>query len=365
MSQLRVGIIGTGSIARGRHIPSFQKHGKVALVAASDAVQASVEQTAAEFGIPATYTDYREMFERENLDAVSICTPNKFHAPIAIEALRRGIHVLCEKPMALSSAEGRAMTQAARESDKVLAIAYRYRFQAAAQAARRVIDAGELGDVYMIRMTALRRRMIPSWGNFTNKELQGGGALIDFGVHVLDLALWLAGNPAVVEVSGVTSQRIGTKPDVNQWGPWNHESFEVEDHAAAFVRFEGNRALQLEVSWALNVPDSGETLSLSGTEGGLDVYPFKVNKPAHGMLVHWMPDWLPLQNESDWDLQTADFVGAIVEGREPLVKPEQALQVSEIVDAIYQSAATGTAVSMDALRGSQPAAPEADVSVSA
>lgn len=350
MSQLRVGIVGTGSIARNRHLPSFQKHGKVALVAASDAVQASVEQTAAQFGIPAAYTDYHEMFEREKLDAVSICTPNKFHAPIAIEALRRGIHVLCEKPMALNGAESREMARVARETGKVLAIAYRYRFQPPSQAAKRVVEAGELGDVYMIRLSALRRRMIPSWGNFTNKELQGGGALIDFGVHLLDLALWLAGNPTAVEVSGVTSQRIGTRPDVNQWGPWNHESFGVEDHAAAFVRFEDGKALQLEVSWALNVAESGEKLSISGTEGGLDVYPFKVNKAAHGLLMHWEPDWLPLENVSDWDLQTADFVGAILEGRQPLVKPEQALQVGEIVDAIYQSAATGAAVTMEALR---------------
>src|SRR5690348_343656 len=151
MSQLRVGIVGTGSIARNRHLPSFQKHGKVALVAAADAIQASVEQTAAQFGIPAAYTDYREMFEREKLDAVSICTPNKFHAPIAIEALRRGIHVLCEKPMALNGAQSREMARVARETGKVLAIAYRYRFQPPSQAAKRVIEAGELGDVYMIR----------------------------------------------------------------------------------------------------------------------------------------------------------------------------------------------------------------------
>ncbi len=344
MSQLRVGIVGAGSIARARHIPLFQAHPKAAVVAISDVSQAALDLTTAEFNIPFGYTDYNEMFEKENLDAISICTPNKFHAPVAIAALQKGLHVLCEKPMALNAAEGREMTRVARETGKTLAIAYRYRWQAGAQAAKRVIDAGELGEIYMIRIAALRRRGIPSWGVFTNREMQGGGALVDFGVHLLDLALWLAGSPRPVEVSGTTSQRLGSKPGVNSFGPWDHEHFEVEDQAAAFVRLEGGKALQLEVSWALNIPESREAISLSGTEGGLDVYPLKVNKAAHGMLVNWEPNWIPNEQSNQWELQTDDFVEAVLQGREPLVKPEEALAVSEIVDAIYQSSAAEAAV---------------------
>jgi predicted dehydrogenase len=128
------------------------------------------------------------------------------------------------------------------------------------------------------------------------------------------------------------------------WGPWDAAGFEVEDHAAAFVRFEGGQALQLEVSWALNVAASEETISLSGTEGGLDVFPFRVNKAEHGMLLDMVPAWMPGTDESDWDRQLDDFVDAVRTGREPLVKPEEALQVNQIVDAIYESAATGQAV---------------------
>ena len=344
--RVRMGIVGTGRIAQNRHLPSYQKNDRVVVVAAADPVPEAVHSAAATFGIPSVYTDYREMLEREDLDAVSVCTPNKYHAPVATAALRQGLHVFCEKPLARTATEARAMVRLARETGRILATGYRYRHQAEARAAKRVIDAGELGDIYMMRARALRRRKIPSWGTFTDKEIQGGGALVDFGVHVLDLALWLAGHPRVLEVTGVTSQRLGTRPGVNEWGPWEHTAFEVEDHAAAFLRFEGGRALQLEVSWALNIAQSEESVSLSGTAGGLDVYPFQLNKAVYGMLVNCSPAWMPGQTESEWDLQVADFVEAILENREPLVKPEQALQVNEIVDAIYESAATGAAVAL-------------------
>jgi predicted dehydrogenase len=344
MSQLRIGIVGAGSIARARHIPLLQAHPDATVVAISDVSREAIDRATMEFNIPFGYTDYQEMFEQENLDAISICTPNKFHAPVAIAALQKGLHVLCEKPMALNAAEGREMVRVAKETGKILMIAYRYRWQARAQAAKRVIDSGELGEIYMIRVNALRRRGIPSWGVFTNKEMQGGGALVDFGVHLLDLALWLAGNPRPLEVSGTISQRLGSKPGVNIWGAWNHENFEVEDQAAAFVRLEGGKALQMEVSWALNIPESQETISLSGTEGGLDVYPLKVNRTAHGMLINWEPTWMPGEKTNEWELQMNDFVESVLQGRQPLVKPEEALAVSEIVDAIYQSAATEAAI---------------------
>ncbi len=348
MSHVRVGVVGTGGIARSRQIPCLLRDSRVALVAAADPSEEALALAASEGNIPSTYADYREMLEREHLDAVVVCTPNKFHAPVTIDALRQGAHVLCEKPMARNAEEARAMLKAAREHGKILDIAYCFRFQAEAQAAKRVIDGGELGEIYMVRVNFLRRRLIPSWGVFANKDLQGGGAMIDCGVHLLDLALWLCGNPEPVEVMGVTSHRLGSKPGVNVWGPWDHEHFEVEDHAAGFIRLRNGGALQIEASWALNVPQHQETISISGTEGGLDVYPFRVNKAAYGMLLDWTPDWMPHQGEPEWDRQMDDFISAIVEGREPLVKPEEALRVNEIVDAIYRSAETGAAVRLDA-----------------
>jgi predicted dehydrogenase len=346
MSELRVGVVGAGGIARARQIPLFQKHPKTQVLAVADISQEAVDRARTELDVPMGYTDYREMLEREKLDAVVVCTPNSSHAPVSIAAMRAGAHVLCEKPMAMNAAECRDMVNVSKETGKILQIAYRYRFQAPSQAAKRVIDAGELGEIYMIRVNGLRRRGIPSWGVFTNKELQGGGAMVDYGVHLLDLALWLAGHPRVIEVLGVTSQRLGTRPNVNQWGDWDYQNFHVEDHAAALIRLEGNKALQLEVSWALNIPESLEKISFSGTEGGLDLDPFTINKAANGMLVNTTPSWIPNEKSVDWDLQTAEFVDAILENRQPLVKPEEALMVNEIVDAIYQSSATGAAVKL-------------------
>lgn len=344
---LRIGFVGAGGIARAMQIPTFQKNEKAEVVAIADVAQKAVDAAVAEFAIPHGYTDYREMFAQERLDAVVVCTPNKFHAPITIDALNQGLHVLCEKPMALNATEAAEMTRAARATGKTLMIAYRYRQQAAARAAKTIIASGELGDIYMIRVNGLRRRGIPSWGVFTNKEMQGGGALVDYGVHLLDLALWLAGNPQPVEVSGITSQRLGTRPNVNPWGQWDYQNFQVEDHAAAFIRFAGGVAMQLEVSWALNIADSSESISFSGTEGGLDVFPLKVYSARHGMLGNWEPIWFPGKEQKDWDLQAADFIDAVLDGREPLIKPEEAQRVSQIVDAIYASSDRGAAVHIE------------------
>jgi predicted dehydrogenase len=344
MSKVRIGIVGTGGIARNRHIPCFKANADVELVAASDPVASSLQEVGEKFDIPQLYADYEEMFAKAALDGVVICTPNKFHAPASISALNSGIHVLCEKPMALDPAEGRAMIAAATTANKILTIGFHYRHRTPVKAAKQIIDSGELGHVYMVRVNALRRRGIPSWGSFVHKHIQGGGAMIDFGVHTLDSALYLLGNPKPIEVSATLSQHLGTRPNVNPWGQWNYKEFTVEDQVAAFVRFDNGASMLLECSWALNVPETKETISLSGTEAGLDVFPLKVNKAQYGMLTHWVPDWMEKENEEPGIGQAADFVNAIKNGGQPNVTAAQALQVTDIVDAIYRSAESGQAI---------------------
>jgi predicted dehydrogenase len=347
MDPLRFGFIGTGAIAHNRHLPCFKRHPEVTLVAAADVSRASAEAAASKFEIPTVYTDYNEMLEHEQLDAVVVCTPNKFHAPATIAALKRGLHVLCEKPMATSPAEAREMIAAAQASGKQLSIAFHYRHMANVRAARRVVDSGELGHVYMVRVQGLRRRGIPSWGTFVHKEIQGGGAMIDYGVHLLDAALWLMGSPRPIEVCASLSQHLGKYPNVNPWGQWNYREFTVDDQVAAFVRFDNGATMLIECSWALNIPESRETISLSGTAAGLEVFPLSVNKASMEMLTSWKPDWIPGEKDNPGDVQAADFVGAIREGRSPIVRAEQALQVTEIVDAIYRSAEQGCAVRIE------------------
>jgi predicted dehydrogenase len=347
MAPLRFGVIGTGSIAHNRHLPCLKRQPDVTIVAAADVSPTSVGAAARAFDIPTVYTDFREMLEKEELDAVVVCTPNKYHAPATIAALESGRHVLCEKPMATDPTEARAMLDAANRSGKTLAIGFHYRHMPNVRAAKRVVDSGELGKVYMVRVEALRRRGIPSWGTFVQKEIQGGGAMIDYGVHLLDTALWLMGNPRPIEICASISQQLGKQPNVNPWGAWNHEAFTVEDQAAAFVRFDNGATMLLECSWAVNIPESRENVSLSGTEAGLEVFPLSVNKADREMLTTWKPDWTPGENEKAGDVQTTDFVTAILEGRQPVVRPEQALAVTDIVDAIYRSAEQGTAIRLD------------------
>ena len=272
----------------------------------------------------------------KEVDAVCICTPNKFHAEIAIAALEAGVNVLCEKPMAHSSEEGRKMLEASKHTKKVLAIAYHYRFMKNAQAAKQLMN--EVGTPLVTRAQALRRRKVPGWGVFTNKDLQGGGSLIDYGCHLLDLSIWLMGNPKHIAVNGSTYNVLSKEPNhVNQWGTFNHETFDVDDHVTAYIKFENGASLLLETSWAANISDDIEHVSISGAKGGLSVFPLELYTAKNGMLINSQPAWIAGE-EDPAIAQAKNFIDACLGKAELVVKPEEALQVSQIIDEIYLSA---------------------------
>lgn len=345
MSQLRMGIIGVGGIAQNRHIPTFLKMPeKVKITAISDVNEATARMVGEKFGIANVYAHYADMFE--HVDAVTICTPNKFHAEITIAALEAGLHVFCEKPMAMRPDECEAMIAAAEKSGKQLAIAYHYRFMKESVAAKRLVDADEIGRPIVARAKGMRRRKVPGWGVFTNKELQGGGSLIDYGCHLLDLSLWLLGNPKPVEVMGTTYNELSKMPgQVNQWGSFDHETFEVDDHVTAYIKFEGGASLLFETSWSANVKGDEESVSISGISGGVDLFPFHVNQMKHGMLLNTEADWVPGEDDPSIP-QAENFVNSCLGHEELIVKPQQAMQVSLIIDAIYRSSETGKSVSL-------------------
>ncbi|TYS69809.1 Gfo/Idh/MocA family oxidoreductase [Sutcliffiella horikoshii] len=345
MSQLRMGIIGVGGIAQNRHIPTFLKMAeKVTITAISDVNEETARMVGEKFGIANVYAHYADMFE--HVDAVTICTPNKFHAEITIAALEAGLHVFCEKPMAMRPDECDAMIAAAEKSGKQLAIAYHYRFMKESVAAKRLVDADEIGRPIVARAKGMRRRKVPGWGVFTNKELQGGGSLIDYGCHLLDLSLWLLGNPKPVEVMGTTYNELSKMPgQVNQWGSFDHETFEVDDHVTAYIKFEGGASLLFETSWAANVKGDEESVSISGISGGVDLFPFHVNQMKHGMLLNTEADWVPGEDDPSIP-QAENFVNSCLGHEELIVKPQQAMQVSLIIDAIYRSSETGKSVSL-------------------
>ncbi|WP_442598945.1 Gfo/Idh/MocA family protein [Neobacillus sp. D3-1R] len=343
MQKLRMGVIGVGGIAQGRHIPTFLKlSDQVTIEAISDVNETTARNVAEKFNISNVYSDYRDMFK--DVDAVTICTPNKFHAEITIAALEAGLHVLCEKPMAMTPEECQSMIDAADKSGKVLAIAYHYRFMKDSRAAKQVILENEIGQPIVARAKALRRRKVPGWGVFTNKELQGGGSLIDYGCHFIDLSLWLLGNPKVVEVSGSTYNHLSKMPEqLNQWGSFNHETFEVDDHVTAYIKFDNGASLLFETSWMANIKDDEESLSISGLTGGIDLFPFQLNQMKHGMLLNSEANWVPGEDDPSIP-QAQNFINSCLGLEELIVKPEEALQVSQIIDAIYKSSESGKSV---------------------
>ncbi|MBS4206961.1 Gfo/Idh/MocA family oxidoreductase [Bacillus sp. FJAT-50079] len=344
MDVLEIGIVGVGGIARGRHIPAFQKlTGEVLIKGVTDVQLERAQAVAKEFDIPNVYKTYEEMLQ--HVDAVIICTPNKFHAELTIAAFQAGVHVFCEKPMALSVAECEEMVAAAKTAGKVLAIGYHYRSMKQVQAAKAIMESDEIGNPLVIRVQALRRRQVPGWGVFTNRELQGGGSLIDYGCHMLDLALWLVGDAEPTEVMASTYNTLSKTPgQVNQWGEFDPDTFDVDDHVTAYITFSNGASMLLETSWSNNIKEESlENVSISGDKGGLEVFPLTVNYPKHGMLFNSQVAWAPGE-EDEGLVQAKNFVDACRGKREFIVKPEEALNVSKVIEAIYASSEAKTSV---------------------
>lgn len=345
MDKLKLGMIGVGGIAQNRHIPAFkQLKGTAQIVGVQDINYDLAQQVAKEHMIPHVFKDYEEMFNE--VDAVVICTPNKFHAEISIAALNAGVHVFCEKPMAMNKEECDAMIEAANRANKLLAIGYHYRFTDAAITAQKAIEGGIVGNPLVTRVQAMRRRKVPGWGVFTNKELQGGGSLIDYGCHLLDLSLWLLEDVQPVEVLGKTYNRLSKTPNqINDWGTFDSSTFEVDDHVSSFITFDDQSTMQFECSWSANIKQDNIHLSISGVDGGLNVYPFELYQPKFGNFFNEKAE-----AEHNEDLaaqrQAMNFVNSCLGLESLIVQPEQARKVSLIIDAIYRSSEEGHSIKL-------------------
>jgi predicted dehydrogenase len=345
MKTIGIGIIGSGGIAQGAHLPAYKAlaDDSVRVIAVADVRRETAEQAAQKFEVPHVYEDYREMLRRDDIDAVSVCTPNFMHKQPTIDALEADKHVLVEKPLAINAAEGREMVAAARRTGKKLQAGLNNRFGSAPQALKRFIQAGELGDIYYARSQALRRRGIPSWGVFTQKDKQGGGPLIDIGVHILDLTLWLMGHPKPVAASGQTYTKFGKREGmVGLMGQWDTKNFTVEDFGVGFVRFENGATLTLETSFAANLEKEIFNCELFGTEGGCSLSPLRLFFERNQTLIDATPVFLPQVHTHQAEIKS--FIEAIRNDTEPPVTAEEGLMVTEILDAIYRSADEGREV---------------------
>jgi predicted dehydrogenase len=344
--KVRVGIIGAGGIARWAHIPGYQAQADVEIAAICDVVPGKAAQVAKECNIARAYESMGDMLVSEKLDAVSVCTPNSSHHEATLAALAAGCHVLCEKPIAMNLAEGKEMVAAAHKAGKTLQIGLQSRFESETQVLKRFIEAGELGDIYYAEATYLRRRGIPAWGVFTQKKFQGGGALIDIGVHTLDQTLWLMGNPTPVAVMGATYAAFGHRPEVVSEGPhWDASKFDVDDMGVGMVRFANGATLYLRASWAANIEKSYTEQKLLGTLGGASKSPLKIYTEKHGALIDITPTGLPEVQAHYKEIE--HFVACVRGETACMVVPEQVLDVQAILDAIYESSRTGHEVRLN------------------
>ena len=344
-----VGIIGAGGIANLAHIPGYKGlPEKARIVAVADVVGKVAEKAAKDHDIPMAFDNYEDLLALEEVEAVSICTPPVAHRSATVAALEAGKHVLCEKPMAMNAVEAQEMVDAAERTGKLLAIGFMSRFSSEAESLKRLIESGELGDIYYGRAVYNRRRGIPSWGMFYSKEQNGGGSLIDVGVHVLDLALWLMGYPKPISVVGSAHCKFGTREDVsNRFGAWNSKEFNVEDFAVAMIQLENGATLNLECSWALNIAQDLQSIVLCGDEGGAELSPLKVFKDDGHMLIDWEPQGLTDTSYVNMHAKSIEnFINAIHGEGEICVTPEQGLYVAQIVDAIYRSGESGKLVTI-------------------
>lgn len=351
MSEIKAGIIGAG-IGQA-HLKGYLQVPEARVVAICDQNAERAREMAKQYDIDVEiYCDHREMIEKAGLDAVSVGVPNKFHRPLAVDCLEAGINVLCEKPLAMSAADGQLIADAAEKSGKKCMVGQVNRFRSDSQFLKERIAAGELGHIYYAHTGWLRKRGIPGYGGwFTTKAMSGGGPLIDIGVHMLDIAWWLCGCPKPVTVSGTTAAAFG--PKKKGIGGWGHHAlegtFDVEDLAAALIRFENGLTINLEVSWAVHSRhnnsqwcqifgdeagaewgvDGKERASIFKTDSGVDL---SLDAEPHG--------------GDPWAGQISHFVKSILNDTTPDPDVHQGVQMMKMLDGIYDSAAAGHEVTI-------------------
>lgn len=353
---LKIGIIGTGGIARA-HAQSYKKLDFVEIVAVADILPGRAAQFLQDEQLPGAqaFTDHRQLLELD-LDGVSICTPNVSHYPLSVDALQAGKHVLLEKPMSITFDESVAMVEASRQAGKMLTIGFQPRYDPNMKLLNEIVQSGKLGKVYYVETGGGRRRGMPG-GTFIRKELAGAGAMADIGCYSLDMALNALGYPKPLTVSAFTSNHFGTNPLYHP----EADNFEVEDFGVAMVRFEQDLVLQFKISWAMHMDSLGSTLFL-GTDAGLKVNPAGTGNWSgvwDGSIgnIALYHDFMGGQTSTPVPLihhqlnlffeKVRDFAEAVRDGRPAPIPGEQIMIQQAIIDGVLRSAAGKREVAID------------------
>lgn len=346
MKNIRVAIIGTGSISK-LHAAAYKKLENVEIVACCDINKERAEEFAKRYDIPQVFTDYTEMLKVEEIDAVSVTTWNNVHAPASIAALKAGKHVLCEKPLALNAALAQQMVDTAKEAGKLLMVGFVRRFGENTKALKTFIESGELGEVYYAKTGCLRR-----WGNpggwFSDKKRSGGGPVIDLGVHIIDLVRYLIGKPKAISVTASTFSKLGMKPNVKGIGKYYSADYseynDVEDCAAALIKFDNGATLFFETSWVQNIKKDSLYLEIYGNKAGAQMEPELELFENKG---DYLTNSQPLMSaegsgfEHNFNEEIKHFIDCVTNGTPCLNPGEDGVELMKILDAIYKSSETG------------------------
>ena len=333
-TKVRAAVIGLGWPGI-QHLKGYIADPRSEVIAVCDLDKKHAQEVAREYKIPRVYTNHLKMLENSDVDVVSVCLPNFLHAPISIDALNAGKHVLCEKPPARSAQEAKAMADTAQENGKTLMYALVQRFDGSTQRLKQLVRDGELGEIYFGKAGYVRRRGVPvgKEGWFVDKERSGGGALIDIGVHALDCVWWLMNSPRPVEVMGTSYSHFKhLVPD--------DVKYDVDDATFAQIRFENGATIILETTWALNLPGDNY-IKVAGTKSGATLSPFTLYTEKDGKELD-----KPLEAPSinSFDEEVKHFVECVIDGKVPISSAKQGIMLMQMLDGIYESAQKGRAV---------------------
>ncbi len=340
MHKLRIGIVGAGNIAVNAHLPAYQECDNVEVVAIADLNVERAKEAAEKYNIPAYFGSVEDMLENADIQAIDICTWNNGHAPVCIAAAKAGKHVVCEKPMAMDLDGAKAMEAAVKEAGVTFMLAVPGRFNNQNMYVRDMYEKGDLGDVYYAKVANVRRRGTPT-GWFTDRKTSGGGPVIDIGVHSIDAAWYMMGTPKPTRVSAQVFAPHGdyqTK-GVSRWQgtPCPDNQFDCEDSGAGVIHFENGASMLFEASWALNGP-SHTSVQLVGSKAGITLEPLMVYGERNDYLSD---DTITIDENNRFADELRHFADCVLNGKTPKYPLEQAVQMQEMLQAIYDSAAEG------------------------
>ncbi|MBF2484655.1 Gfo/Idh/MocA family protein [Listeria welshimeri] len=340
----KVAIIGAGQVAEKVHAAYYKTRDELELVAVCDPSMERGEEFRVKNGFHKHYATAEEMFAVEKIDIVSICTPNRFHFDNVMLSLGHGAAVMCEKPPAMSASEAKAMWELADEKKVILAYDFHHRFSSEAQFLKQ--NVALLGEIYCVKATALRRSGVPGWGTFTNKEMQGGGPLIDMGIHMLDAAMFVLGFPKVKKVTAKSFQKIGTKKSMGTFGSWDPTKYTVEDSLFGFIELENGGLIELDTSFALHIkPENMLNVDFFGDLAGGSLYPAEIYTDNAGEFELLANKEEPDENKHENSMKA--FVDSVLgKGEVELAGAEQGYRIQKIVESLYESAEKGESVSL-------------------